>query len=29
MARAPREVLVRTKAKAARRAGVVGTTLDL
>jgi enoyl-CoA hydratase len=28
-ARAPREVLVRTKAKAVRRAGVAGTTLDL
>ncbi|MEY2476264.1 MAG: enoyl-CoA hydratase [Actinomycetota bacterium] len=27
--RAPREVLVRTKAKAVRRAGVAGTTLDL
>jgi enoyl-CoA hydratase len=28
-ARAPREVLVRTKAKAVRRAGVAGSTLDL
>ena len=28
-AQAPREVLVRTKAKAVRRAGVSGTTLDL
>ena len=27
--RAPRDVLVRTKAKAARRAGVAGPTLDL
>jgi enoyl-CoA hydratase/carnithine racemase len=27
--RAPRGVLLRTKAKAARRAGVVGKTLDL
>jgi enoyl-CoA hydratase/carnithine racemase len=27
--RAPREVLLRTKAKAVRRAGVAGTTLDL
>lgn len=27
--RAPREVLVRTKAKAVRRAGVTGSTLDL
>ena len=29
VARAPREVLVRTKAKAVRRAGVAGSTLDL
>jgi enoyl-CoA hydratase/carnithine racemase len=29
VARAPREILVRTKAKAARRAGVAGSTLDL
>ncbi len=28
-ARAPREVLMRTKAKATRRAGIVGSTLDL
>jgi enoyl-CoA hydratase len=29
IARAPRDVLMRTKAKAVRRAGVAGTTLDL